>query len=43
MQLFFGDAGQGPGGYCPHFLEDWPVDSDLVVPLEVLPDSMGDA
>lgn len=36
-----------PKGYHPDLLEDWPVDGDLVVPLEALPDnlkdSMGDA
>lgn len=29
-----------PKGYKPHLLEDWPVESDLVIPLEVLPDSL---
>lgn len=42
MQLFFGGAGEGPEGYRPHLLEDWPVDGDLVVPLEVFPDSLKD-
>ena len=36
-----------PEGYLPHLLEEWPVDSDLVVPVEALPEnlrqSMGDA
>ena len=36
-----------PEGYHPHLLEEWPVDSDLVVPMESMPDklldSMGDA
>ncbi len=35
-----------PEGYYPQLLEEWPVDSDLVVPVEQLPpsllDSMGD-
>jgi hypothetical protein len=35
-----------PEGYKPELLEEWPVDSDLVVPLEMVPenlkDSMGD-
>jgi hypothetical protein len=34
-----------PEGYHPELLEDWPVDDDLVVPVEALPvnlkDSMG--
>jgi ribonuclease Z len=29
-----------PKGYKPELLEDWPVDSDLVVPLEVLPENL---
>jgi len=29
-----------PEGYKPILLEDWPVDSDLVVDLETLPDSL---
>jgi ribonuclease Z len=29
-----------PKGYHPELLEDWPVDGDLVVPLESLPDSL---
>ncbi len=29
-----------PKGYHPQLLEDWPVDSDLVVPLEALPESL---
>jgi len=36
-----------PEGYHPHLLEEWPVKSDLVVPLDTLPDnlksSMGEA
>ncbi len=36
-----------PEGYHPHLLEEWPVDGDLVVPVEQLPESlkssMGDA
>lgn len=26
-----------PKGYHPQLLEEWPVDSDLVVPLEAAP------
>jgi len=26
-----------PAGYMPHLLEEWPVDSDLVVPMDQLP------
>ena len=29
-----------PEGYKPELLEDWPVDSDLVVPVEQLPESL---
>ena len=32
-----------PEGYHPERLEDWPVDGDLVVPLEVLPDNLKDS
>ena len=36
-----------PEGYKPILLEDWPVDSDLVIDVETLPDalkaSMGEA
>ena len=36
-----------PAAYLPHLLEEWPVDSDLVVPVDQLPpnlkDSMGAA
>ena len=36
-----------PADYHPHLLETWPVESDLVVPVEALPESlrqsMGDA
>lgn len=36
-----------PEGYHPHLLEEWPVKSDLVVPLDTLPEnlkgSMGEA
>ena len=35
-----------PEDYMPELLEDWPVEGDLVVPVEVLPEklkeSMGD-
>ena len=29
-----------PEGYKPDLLEEWPVDSDLVVPLEMLPENL---
>jgi ribonuclease BN (tRNA processing enzyme) len=29
-----------PEGYKPELLEEWPVDSDLVVPLEAVPESL---
>ena len=29
-----------PEGYHPHLLETWPVDGDLVVPMEALPDNL---
>ena len=29
-----------PAGYLPELLEDWPVDGDLVVPLEALPENL---
>ena len=29
-----------PEGYVPELLEEWPVDSDLVVPMEQLPESL---
>ncbi len=29
-----------PRAYHPHLLEDWPVDGDLVVPMEALPDNL---
>ncbi len=32
-----------PEGYHPELLEDWPVEGDLVVPLESLPDSLRDS
>lgn len=32
-----------PEGYHPELLEKWPVDSDLVVPLEALPDNLRDS
>jgi len=31
-----------PEGYHPHLLEDWPVDGDLVVPLEKAPADLVD-
>jgi len=27
----------------PHLLEEWPVDSDIVVPIEALPDNLRDS
>lgn len=32
-----------PEGYHPELLEDWPVETDLVVPLDMLPDSLKDS
>jgi len=32
-----------PEGYHPHLLEHWPVENDLVVPLEALPDNLKDS
>jgi hypothetical protein len=29
-----------PAGYMPHLLEEWPVDSDIVVPLEAMPEKL---
>jgi hypothetical protein len=29
-----------PEGYHPELMEDWPVDHDLVVPLDSLPDNL---
>ncbi len=29
-----------PEGYKPELLEEWPVDSDLVVPYEALPENL---
>jgi len=29
-----------PKEYHPHLLEEWPVDGDLVVPMESLPDNL---
>jgi len=29
-----------PSGYMPHLLEDWPVEGDLVVPMDQLPDNL---
>ena len=29
-----------PGGYKPELLEEWPVDGDLVVPIEQLPENL---
>ena len=29
-----------PEGYHPELLTDWPVDTDLVVPLEALPENL---
>ncbi len=32
-----------PEGYMPELLEDWPVEGDLVVPLDQLPDNLKDS
>jgi ribonuclease Z len=32
-----------PEGYKPELMEVWPVDSDLVVPLEMLPENLKDS
>ena len=29
-----------PKGYKPHLLEHWPVDTDLVVPVDKLPENL---
>ncbi len=29
-----------PEGYMPHLLETWPVEGDLVVPMEAMPDKL---
>ena len=29
-----------PEAYLPHLLEEWPVDGDLVVPIESLPENL---
>jgi len=29
-----------PKGYHPELLEDWPVEGDLVIPIEALPESL---
>jgi hypothetical protein len=29
-----------PDGYHPELMTEWPVESDLVVPVDVLPESM---
>jgi len=29
-----------PEGYMPHLLEEWPVEGDLVAPLDALPDNL---
>ena len=29
-----------PEGYTPELLEEWPADSDIVVPIEALPDNL---
>ncbi len=31
-----------PKGYHPHLLEDWPVEGDLVIPIEVAPKDLTD-
>jgi hypothetical protein len=32
-----------PAGYMPHLLETWPVEGDLVVPMEAMPDKLRDS
>ena len=32
-----------PKGYHPELLEDWPVEGDLVVPIEQLPETLGES
>jgi hypothetical protein len=32
-----------PEGYFPHLLEEWPVESDLVVPVDQLPENLKDS
>jgi len=32
-----------PKQYYPHLLEEWPVDGDLVVPLEDLPENLNES
>ena len=32
-----------PPEYLPHLLEEWPVDGDLVVPIDSLPDNLKDS
>jgi hypothetical protein len=32
-----------PEGYHPELLEEWPVEGDLVVPVEALPDNLKDS
>jgi hypothetical protein len=32
-----------PPDYLPHLLEEWPVEGDLVVPMEALPDKLRDS
>jgi len=32
-----------PEGYHPELLEDWPVEGDLVIPLEAMPPTLKDS
>jgi hypothetical protein len=32
-----------PPGYMPHLLEEWPVDSDIVVPIDAMPEKLRDS
>ena len=32
-----------PNGYHPELLEDWPVEGDLVVPVDTLPENLNDS
>jgi ribonuclease Z len=32
-----------PAGYMPHLLEEWPVDGDIVVPMDAMPEKLKDS
>jgi ribonuclease Z len=32
-----------PPGYMPHLLEEWPVDGDIVVPIDLMPEKLKDS